>query len=198
MRRKLFTLCSAASLLLCVAVCVMALRSRTRTDGCGVYLRAHVLSAMSEDGVLELAVNNVPSNEPSFYRFSLPFLAPLASPPPTSQSIPYDDTLGTFWDQWQVGQHWELLGLSVEQRRLYNAIAKPNDPALLQYALGIHYAWWCAATLVLPLVALRRALRRRHRGTAGLCPACGYDVRATPERCPEYGKDREGMRTSNV
>ena len=46
----------------------------------------------------------------------------------------------------------------------------------------------CAA--VLPscrVVSLRRDLRSRRRSAAGACTSCGYDLRATPERCPECG-----------
>ena len=43
------------------------------------------------------------------------------------------------------------------------------------------------ALAVLPTIWLFRKLRSRRRLAAGLCPVCGYDLRATPDRCPECG-----------
>ena len=38
-----------------------------------------------------------------------------------------------------------------------------------------------------PALRLRSHLRRRHRSTHNLCQSCGYDLRASPEKCPECG-----------
>lgn len=45
-----------------------------------------------------------------------------------------------------------------------------------------------ALLLILPLARGRALWRRRQRLRAGLCVACGYDLRATTNLCPECGK----------
>ena len=48
--------------------------------------------------------------------------------------------------------------------------------------------WLVIAPLAITSLLLQRRARRLHRlRIAGLCPACGYDLRATPQRCPECG-----------
>jgi hypothetical protein len=43
-------------------------------------------------------------------------------------------------------------------------------------------------TSLLPLGWLVRRLFRRGGARSGLCRTCGYDLRATPDRCPECGR----------
>lgn len=48
---------------------------------------------------------------------------------------------------------------------------------------------WAATAIfaALPAVRLVNWLRSRKRANSGLCVKCGYDLRASPERCPECG-----------
>ena len=56
-------------------------------------------------------------------------------------------------------------------------------------------AWWFEVVVTLPLAILPAwwtverviAKRRKRQQKLGLCLHCGYDLRATPDRCPECG-----------
>jgi hypothetical protein len=50
---------------------------------------------------------------------------------------------------------------------------------------------WLVALMaaVLPGIDAARIFRRRHRRAQKLCFSCGYDLRATPEQCPECGHE---------
>jgi hypothetical protein len=54
---------------------------------------------------------------------------------------------------------------------------------------AVWFPHWLLALLfaILPAVHLRGIGRTRRRNRAGLCQHCGYDLRATPDRCPECG-----------
>ncbi|CAN5366503.1 hypothetical protein BH09PLA1_BH09PLA1_34990 [soil metagenome] len=77
-----------------------------------------------------------------------------------------------------------------------------SSPASLpaQFAPGrfvrplAEYSWfalphWSLTLLfaILPAFAFVRVIRARRAHRLGLCPFCGYDLRATPDRCPECG-----------
>jgi hypothetical protein len=92
----------------------------------------------------------------------------VASPPPTPPGQPIEPTTGRM----------QVLVLTIG-----------GNPYLIEReytAFGL--PWWLLFLLCVarPAVALRRRIAGRPR-PPGLCPSCGYDLRATPARCPECG-----------
>ena len=95
-------------------------------------------------------------------------------------------------------------------RRLFNALTTLSL-LLCVAVVGVWVPWkgpqWLAGVLFLIVVAasaayrvalVRRGWRRRRREAGGLCLACGYDLRATPGRCPECGTETLGENVTGV
>jgi hypothetical protein len=69
---------------------------------------------------------------------------------------------------------------------------KANWPNLVGDAWIVTFPYWVPTLgfLIPPILAVIgwwRSRRRILRAVAGICSQCGYDLRATPDRCPECG-----------
>jgi hypothetical protein len=185
MRRRLFTLVSVLSLLLCVATCVLWARSYTGTD----YLsRSQLVSSnppevtTRQHGVAWTRGDVRVSAGTSTY-FSYSSTGPATPPDPAahwgwgrlgpghtgSDAVP----VASGWDR--IGFHRYETGWSasfVDEQEA--GVAVPAWLPVVAFALP-------------PLAWVVPRVRRRQRLRTGLCPACGYDLRASPDRCPECG-----------
>jgi|SRR5882672_202210 len=74
--------------------------------------------------------------------------------------------------------NWSHLGFS--NSKFLNAVIDITVLAVPFWFLALLFA-------LLPALWLAKSLRRRRRIASHLCPTCGYDMRATPDRCPECG-----------
>ena len=100
---------------------------------------------------------------------------------------------------WSSGRPNNLDGLVSNLDPSWRQISILGDRFILARSRPsiVGYVWllplWQPFVLTLALPAMRvrgwvRERRERLRTSASLCRACGYDLRATPERCPECGK----------
>ena len=67
----------------------------------------------------------------------------------------------------------------------------PGDYTSVAYGVAVPHWFLVLAAGAAPAVRgakwARRVVHRRRLARAGLCARCGYDLRATPGRCPECG-----------
>ena len=76
------------------------------------------------------------------------------------------------------------------------------DPTFPQVASGyeLRFPLWLPTILLLAVSCWRvpPSMKRYRRRVRGMCEACGYDLRASPDRCPECGMSRSIESDSTV
>jgi hypothetical protein len=178
MMRRLLTVASAISLLLCVGALLVLLCSflafapfgqswTTSWDGNGggyvvrVWFATHgTIHLLLE----ERTVSPTPTSNPNHYHHSGIEPLPGVVPPGT--------TLGFLWERSLTS--WPEPGTG---RRITFRIEWFGVPL-----------WLLALLLaVAPVAQLSRQMRRHSRSASGHCATCGYDLRASKNRCPECG-----------
>jgi hypothetical protein len=70
----------------------------------------------------------------------------------------------------------------------YRVTMKIEGARVSLYALVMPHWAWIILCLLLPGARAAALLRSRSRARSGCCLSCGYDLRASPERCPECGR----------
>jgi hypothetical protein len=160
MRGHLFTLLSVLSLLACVVMCALWVRSYRVSDLVGYKVDSGAIRGLM------------------LYRGSIGFVS-IQEPArrPGERRYGYAGTATRRWDEL-------VLSPSVTNVAGFHYISIPG-----RFGFTLVPIWLPLALLaILPARMALRHRRDRDRCKTGVCPRCGYDLRATPDRCPECGE----------
>ena len=189
--RRLFTLCSAVSLLLCVAACMLWVRSYLVADELTV-IRTH----LDDDRALWVyaCINSSRGGlAAKVIRDRRPVEDRGPGYPPVGWRWYHRASRDTGLDVAPELKRadWWLLGFGHQSKTL-RGVDYPWD---VRHVQDVSLPHWAPAGVlaVLPAFYVARAARGRRRHSRALrkrCPECGYDLRASPGRCPECGAAR--------
>jgi hypothetical protein len=186
MLRHLFTLLSAVSLLLCMGVCVLWARSYQTADCLRSYRPDPATARWASDslcstkGRLVLSQTRVEFESPEHAE---QYAKEIFATPNSRLGLSHIAT-EAYWYPPSHPTFWERIGFrSVPYDGARSHVERRREQA------EFYAPHWAAAltTALPPAIWLRRHRARRNRRRRGLCIGCGYDLRATPDRCPECG-----------
>jgi hypothetical protein len=94
--------------------------------------------------------------------------------------------------QWHFGHVWQTYS---RFHMTFAASRASAPPGFTTNHRLIVIPYWSPALLfsILPALWTWRFIKYGHRRKAGHCPKCNYDLRATPDRCPECGWTPAGL-----
>lgn len=174
-RRRLSMVLCVLSLALCLITAGLWVRSYWRYDQVNWFGPTWGLNGTSGGGIVAFMAG------PVYRGPGAVTLAPgwryMSYPPPVG---------GGVWAQVRIARYARLsrLGIAYDPNRLVTAPRAP--PFYSSHRLYLPH-WLLLILTAIPPALWWRRRRSRLRTLSGRCTVCGYDLQATPQRCPECG-----------
>ncbi len=180
MNRRLFNLLAGVSLLLCIAITALWVRSYWRSDAI-TFLATPTSTFFFGDwrGHVDLTRQYVVPAVPSGWvatTSNFGHIDTARQDGHLSGGVSIDPHLA-FPDAFYFGHTMPLGTSTISSVQIFSQIEVWAVPF-----------WLTVLVLaIFPAILIRQIIRASRRSISGLCPTCGYDLRATPDRCPECG-----------
>ena len=186
MRRRLFNIAAVVSLLLCLAVGALWVRSLWHYELVEVEYTRWPRSDKMDSGFFQVSWH---SSTVSF-KLITEFVGPAhfrdASAAWFTRS-PAENPPGMRWskagDETTRDMNGDPDGFYTRHYLWTPVLGVRRDT----WMLGVRPWLPMALLAVMPALWVKRFRKARRAKGLGLCPSCGYDLRASPERCPECG-----------
>jgi hypothetical protein len=189
MKRLLFNLLAGLSLLLCIATAALWVRSCRWIDSldfnvtwnASPKLRGSQISLDSGAGHVGFSLT---------YDCLGPHRAGFTVLPRTNEPL-YARHIcwprGKYaWAGEYATQHWFGFYHASAEGGVFSGVIFADDPTFITHSYGISDWPIILLTAIAPAILLLRKLRHR-KPLPGHCSVCGYNLRTTPDRCPECG-----------
>jgi hypothetical protein len=192
--KKLHRWLAVISIAACVALVALWIRGYRHADDVAWCRGIHSVAITASDGAVFVLVSPpLPSEKPARLHFdsTTPFIASVVADEFVPESGAKKSRMwrigprpGSSYSYSQPDGEWRrssrLVGLPAGFRYSYRADKSRHAALLPLWPLVL-------LTMLLPLFHARMLLRARATSKKNRCPGCDYDLRATPQRCPECG-----------